>query len=199
MSNIFQDILSKTSSSDVFLKSQNSSAEWFRTNIRTTAFLNTQLVINKMRDRHRDTILPGRMYLFRYDAKLKSTLPYFDKYPLVFPFRKVPDGFLGLNVHYLPYKQRAILMDALYPFISDDNNNEGSKLKITYSILSKFSKSNLATPCVKHYLNKHIKSKLALVLPNEWNTALFLPLQKFNGVSPTAVYNDSMQKIKGMT
>ena len=48
------------------------------------------------------TILPGNMYMFFYDAKLKDKLPYWDAFPLVLPFRKVPGGFFGLNLHYIP-------------------------------------------------------------------------------------------------
>ena len=51
-------------------------------------------------------ITPGRLYLYMYDAKHKATLPYWDKYPLVFPYAETEDrkGFYGLNMHYLPYE-----------------------------------------------------------------------------------------------
>ena len=51
-------------------------------------------------------IIPGHLYLFMYDPKLKKTLPYYDRFPLVFPYAKTPDGFIGLNMHYLPYGLR---------------------------------------------------------------------------------------------
>ena len=51
---------------------------------------------------NRPVVTPGEMYMFYYDAKHKDTLPYWDRFPLVFPFSKVKDGFLGLNLHYLP-------------------------------------------------------------------------------------------------
>lgn len=197
MSNIFQQILSKTSGKDAFQKAQQDASRWFNSSATRSTSLNTQHIINQAKDRHRQAVMPGRMYLFSYEAKNKNDLPYYDKYPLVFPFRRVKNGFYGINMHYLPYKYRAILMDSLYHFISDDNNNETTRLRIAYGVLSKFSKSNLVKPCIKHYLNSHIKSKFVLVLPNEWNTALFLPLQRFTNVPTKTVFNDSLKTIRG--
>ena len=56
----------------------------------------------------------GQMFMFFYDPKNKQTLPYYDRFPLVFPIELYSDGFLGINLHYLPQKYRANLMDALY-------------------------------------------------------------------------------------
>ena len=44
----------------------------------------------------------GKMYMFFYDAKYKDTLPFFDIFPLVFPIEFYSEGFLGINLHYLP-------------------------------------------------------------------------------------------------
>ena len=46
------------------------------------------------------------MYFFRYDPKFRTTLPMFDKYPLVIVVERYTDGFLGLNMHYLTRGQR---------------------------------------------------------------------------------------------
>jgi len=195
MASIFQDLLSKMSSSQAFTKSSDNATEWLKNNVvKQSATINTKNIIGQMRERHVTKVSAGKMYLFGYDAKTKDTLPYYDMYPLIFPFKKAQDGFYGINMHYLPYRQRALLMDALYPFISDDNNDEMSRLRISYSILKKFSRSNLIKPCIKRYLNKHIKTKISLVLPNEWNHALFLPLHRFEGASTKQVYKDSLQK-----
>ena len=48
----------------------------------------------------------GSMYLFRYDAKFKDKLPYFDAFPLCLPFEPTNNGFWGINLHYLPYLLR---------------------------------------------------------------------------------------------
>ena len=86
---------------------QKRSMNWYQNQIKNLRSMNTN--VNSMLTGHRDLraqIVPGGLYLFQYDAKHKDTLPYWDKLPLVFPFRKVPDGFYGLNLHYLPYGLR---------------------------------------------------------------------------------------------
>ena len=52
----------------------------------------------------------GRLYLFQYDAKWKDILPYWDVWPLIFPFDYADNGFYGINLHYLPPNARAALM-----------------------------------------------------------------------------------------
>ena len=55
----------------------------------------------------------GKMYLFQYDAKHKDILPYWDRWPLIFPFDNAKGGFYGINLHYLPPGARISLMLSL--------------------------------------------------------------------------------------
>jgi hypothetical protein len=141
-------------------------------------------------------IAPGRMYLFAYEAKTEN-LPYFDKFPLIFPFSMVDGGFYGINLHYLPHLMRAQLMDALMGLAEDDKMNGSKKLALSYSILNSISKSKYVAPCVKHYLNSQVQSRFLLINSNDWQKALFLPLEKFQGATRQQVYKDSRRKIKG--
>lgn len=40
-------------------------------------------------------ISPGNMYMYFYDPKLKEELPYYDRFPLVLPYKASKDGFIG--------------------------------------------------------------------------------------------------------
>lgn len=140
-------------------------------------------------------ILPGNMYLFAYDPKTKEELPYYDRFPLVFPFRKVKDGFYGINMHYLPPLLRAKLMDALYDTVNNDKMDETTRLRINYRILTSAAKFRFFEPCVKHYLNNHVKSRFLKVDPTQWDVALFLPLERFAKANKLKVYADSKKKI----
>lgn len=137
----------------------------------------------------------GRMYLFFYDPKMKESLPYYDRFPLVFPFRRVPDGFYGINLHYLPPLLRARLMDALYTTLSNDKMDESTRLRITYNILASAAKFKYFKPCIKHYLNNHVKSRFLYIDPKQWDLALFLPLERFGRTNKQTVYKDSKQII----
>ena len=81
-----------------------------------------------------DDVPIGKMLFFNYDPKHKDTLPYYDRFPLIFPIELYDDGFLGINMHYLPPLFRARLMDALYETINNQRYNKTSKLKINYNI-----------------------------------------------------------------
>ena len=58
-------------------------------------------------------VIPGFMYLFGYNPKFRNELPYYDIYPLVLPFRKTNEGFIGINLHYMPYPLRLRVLDTL--------------------------------------------------------------------------------------
>lgn len=139
----------------------------------------------------------GNMYLFKYDPKHKDTLPYYDRFPLVFPINKAKGGFLGINMHYLPPTLRAELMDALYSVTTNKKFDDSTRLKISYDILNKAKKFRLFRPTIKHYLAKHVQTRFVYMNPSEWDIALFLPLQEFVGASKQKVWADSRKIARG--
>ena len=136
----------------------------------------------------------GKMYFYSYDPKWKNELPWYDTFPLVFPIEKYPDGFLGLNFHYLAPKHRAILMDQLKMFANNKSYDETTKLKLTYNMLKGFTKIKRARPTVHRYLSSKVKSKYVLVNADEWEVALFLPVERFKKATKKKVWAHS----KGM-
>jgi hypothetical protein len=123
----------------------------------------------------------GRMYLFVYDAKHKETLPFFDIYPLVFPIEFYHDGFLGINLHYLPPGARAALLNALMTISNNDKYDDSTKLSISYDLLRASSrKFSGFQNCVKRYLFGHVRSSFQYVHPSDWSKAVTLPLQKWS-------------------
>jgi len=138
----------------------------------------------------------GRMYLFHYDPKTKDQLPYYDRFPLIFPFQRVDGGFYGLNLHYLPHILRARLMDSLLDLANNKVYDDTTKLKISYQILSSSSKFKYFEPCVKHYLNSHVKSRFLWIPAEQWNTALFLPLERFQKRRKETVWRNSRDMVK---
>jgi len=137
---------------------------------------------------------PGSMMLFNYDPKLKRDLPYYDTFPLIFVVGPAEKGFYRLNMHYLPLKQRAMLMDALYNLTTNSRYDDSTKLKLSYQLLKKASTYKYFKPCFKHYLHRHVKSRKMLIDSVEWDIALFLPIQRFQKASAAQVYSDSLRK-----
>lgn len=123
----------------------------------------------------------GGMYMFVYDPKYKDKLPFYDMYPLVLPIEFYGNGFLGLNLHYLPPMARARLMDNLKKVASDKNFNERTRLNISYEVLRAHAKQFSGfESCIKRYLFSHVRSTFHEVSPSDWDKAVMLPLQKWS-------------------
>jgi len=127
----------------------------------------------------------GKMCMFFYDPKHKETLPFYDSFPLVIIIGKAKGGFLGMNLHYLPPVLRAKFLDALMTTASDDDFN------VTYATVKAASNMQYYKPTIKHYLKKHLKSRLAKVHAPEWEIATFLPTASWNKASGREVYRNS--------
>jgi len=140
-------------------------------------------------------ILPGHLYMFGYDAKGKNELPYYDRFPLVFPFRKTPDGFIGLNMHYLPYPLRIQLLDALLVFKSNSRLDETTRIKYSWGLIDGISRYQAAKPCVKQYLTSYVRTQFRQVTSKDWATAMLLPVERFIGASKQDVWADSKKII----
>lgn len=141
------------------------------------------------------TIKPGNLYMFFYDPKFKDSLPYYDRFPMVFPWKKTPDGFMGLNLHYLPYPLRIRLMDKLLQFKTNSKMDETTRLRFSWSLLDGAARFAPAKPCVKHYLKDHLKSPLIKIDSQDWPTAMMMPVERFVGASKQKVWQDSVKKI----
>lgn len=140
----------------------------------------------------------GSLFFYNYAPKTKKDLEYYDTFPIVFPFKMLRDGFLGLNLHYLPIPYRAMLMDNLYSLLnSSDMTKDSTRLiKLSYSMIESKKQLYLAYPCIHRYLSKNIRTKIAFITPDEWELALFLPLQRFQKQSENIVWKDSILKAK---
>jgi len=170
------------------------SREWFRdTANKTTNVTPRQMIQNSKR--LRGSVLVGNMYAFFYDPKMKKELPYYDRFPLVFPIEKAPNGFLGINMHYLPYILRAKLMDALYQLSTNQKFDATTRLDLSYQILKGAARFKPFKPTVKRYLTSHIRSRFLYIQPNEWDIALFLPVERFQKASKQQVFKDSKNAI----
>lgn len=139
----------------------------------------------------------GRLCMYYYNPKLQKTLPYYDRFPLTMPIEIYSDGFLGLNFHYLPPRQRAILMDQIMTrVIKNTHLNKKQRIFLSYRIMKLTVKAPQFLPCIKRYLYSHLRSKIYVLEPESWNMALFLPLERFEKASMARVHNESMRKIR---
>jgi len=172
--------------------------DWYRSKAMDVRNANPRTIIGKNTQYQKQSIQPGSLYLYQYDPKTKDDLPYWDMFPLVFPFKKDEDGFLGMNLHYIHPVYRARLMDALYPLVNNMKFDDTTRLRASYSLLNSAAKYKYFEPCIKRYLYDHLKTKFLLIPANEWDIALFLPLERFQKRNKNVVYKDSRAIINGV-
>lgn len=187
------------------------SQAWYR-NVAKTTVANPLTLLKSDRDRLRQIPNLGEMYVFAYDAKHKATLPYWDMFPIVIPFDAVRTAgsgkgirakngpsFMGLNFHYLPFRERAWLMNGLYKNLTNNAMDETTRIKISYRLLKSASQLRAFRPCVKQYLFSQMRSRFFYIEPKEWDCAIFLPIEKFvsqgKPINRRTVHNESKKQI----
>ncbi len=192
----FEKIATANKVGSVDSKQVNEAQAWYRNSAKKLGSL-TASSIAADKDRFTNTINRfsiGRMYMFSYDAKHKDTLPYWDRFPLVFPIELYNDGFLGINLHYISPLVRAKLMNALYETANNKKYDDTTRLKINYEILRSASQFKYFKPCVKRYLSGHVKSRFMYISPAEWDVTIMLPTEQFVGASKQKVYKESSRQ-----
>jgi hypothetical protein len=142
-----------------------------------------------------DNLSIGMMYFFVYDPKTKDDLPYYDRLPLVFPIEMYQDGFLGLNLHYLAPDYRAILLDKLTDVATNKKFDDKTRLRLSYDLLAGSKKYRLFEPCLKRYLYSHMKSRFIKIEANEWDIAIYLPVERFVKAKKETVHRESYQAV----
>ena len=166
------------------------STEWYKDKIKE---LGTPSALDLIRDGKKSTRpFFGRLNMFIYDPKFKKTLPYYDTFPLVLPIENYPDGFLGINLHYLPISLRIRLLDRLNDFSSDTKFDKGTTLDVSYD---KVKKIQSVKPTIHKYLSGYVRSRFRRIDADEFVIATLLPVQRFKKATASQVYSDSRRMI----
>ena len=133
-------------------KGRPKSTEWYKDKIKE---FGKPGAMDLIRDGKRDSRpFYGRLNMFIYDPKFKKTLPYYDTFPLVLPLESYSDGFLGINLHYLPISLRIRLLDRLNDFSSDTKFDRGTTLDVSYD---KVKKIQSVKPTIHKYFFSDVR------------------------------------------
>ena len=171
-------------------KGRPKSTQWYRDKIKE---FGQPGAMDLIRDGKRDNKpFYGRLNMFFCDPKFKKKLPYYDTFPLVLPLESYSDGFLGINLHYLPMKLRLQLLDRLVDFSNNTKFDESTRLTVDYS---KLKNVNLIKPTLKRYLAGRVKTQFRRIDADEFTVATLLPVQRFKKASAAEVYSDSRKMI----
>ena len=167
-------------------KGRPKSTDWYKTKIKE---FGTPGAMDLIRDGKKNTRpFYGRLNMFIYSPKHSKTLPYYDTFPLVLPLEKYPDGFLGINLHYLPIPLRVGLLDELVDFSNDTNFDKKTVLGVNYNAVKTLG---AIKPTIKRYLAGYVRSNFRRVDADEFIVAALLPVQRFKKASAMSVWEDS--------
>ena len=196
MTSLFDTLHIELMGSGYVMRSKRARA-WFQDKLREmNGRINRKTLLNDEALKVRSKALWGHMFMFVYDTKLKDSLPYYDRFPLVLALQPAPGGFLGLNLHYLRPDYRALFLDKLMSTMPGGASNldERSKLRLRYSLLANTRRFREFSPCIKHYLYSHVRSRISQVYATDWEIAIFLPTEHFAKVNKTVVWKESQKQ-----
>ena len=163
---------------------------WYRDKIRE---FGKPAPLDLIRDGRRTAKVSAfNLNMFVYDPKYKKTLPYYDTFPLVLPLEKYSDGFLGINLNYLPIPLRIRLLDRLVDFSNDTDFDETTRLIVEYR---KVKNIRLVKPTIHKYLAGQVKSQFRRIDADEFMIATLLPVQRFKKSTAKAVWSDSRSMV----
>lgn len=200
MANVFTNILERGIKQGIMNQNIADARNWLRNTAANTRIAPSKAISSAAMDYGKESLGTslGKMVLFAYDPAHKTKLPFYDRYPLIFPIDIDSKGFYGINMHYLPFQYRAALMDQLYTLTNNSAYDKTTKLKISYQILSSFSRFKYFRPCIKRYLNSQVRSSFVVIPANEWEVALFLPIERFVGAPRSVVHTNSVKIARGI-
>jgi hypothetical protein len=87
-------------------------------------------------------------------------------------------------------------MKKMMPLAIYNDEDEIKRIRVTYAILDASKKYKEFRPCIKKYLYSNIKSRILAVEPQEWDIALYLPIQQFKKETAQHVWQESIQEIR---
>lgn len=182
MANVFDTIRLKAGDS-------KRSVQWYQAQVQKLGTINTNKLMRE--GTLVNQIIPGQMYLFFYDPKFKDKLPFYDRFPLVLPFKRAPGGFYGLNFHYVPYLFRLRLLKFLSEYATDEKMDENTRVRISWNIIEGAARLKPLRACVKHYLNDHVETRFLKIPFTDWVVASQLPVERFVGAKKQEVWAES--------
>ena len=150
----------------------------------------------------------GTMNLFYYKPKTPQRLRYFDVFPLVIPMgKRLNNGFVGINFHFLSVPQRWALLERLQAFqtssLLDAFDAEEGAGDVVSLFWSQIKSIRGVRPIVRRYLTEQVNSAFLRIEISEMLIAVSLPVERFyegawnkkTRVQPQEVFRDTRRRM----
>lgn len=165
----------------------SNSRNWFRKQSKLLSGVTSNQVL-KEGGEQTGSIVPGSMYAYYYSPKHRDTLPFYDVFPLVIPYATTDNGFIGLNLHYLPPYFRVRLLDKLMQYATSEKLDKNTKIKYTWALAKQASTQKWASYCIHRYITGYVKSRFVKIDPTDWFNVSMLPVAQFRKDSQENVW-----------
>ena len=134
-------------------------------------------------------IRKGNFYSFNYESKLYANdkLPYYDETPLIICLGKNGQYVLGLNLHYVPIKNRKRVINRLQKLYSKEWDANKTLPNITWN------KLRVELKYTNFMVKLYIKDRMDKVIKlenNEMEKAISIPSSNFIGISAEKLWKD---------
>lgn len=136
-------------------------------------------------------MLPGSFFIYTYDPKFKTTLPYYDTVPVILCTSLTPKGWYGINLHYMPPQIRILIIKEMYS-IARMQANDNIKFKLSWQralqLGHAIGQDRWMKHAIKQYLHSQVKSNLIRVQGDNLEPLVFLPIARFKKASQESVW-----------
>jgi hypothetical protein len=110
---------------------------------------------------------PLPLYMYSYDAKHKARLPIWDRFPVILYLGPIPNGFEGINIHYIPQEARMILLNQIMDIL-DNDGDPGEAIALITEV-------GISYKGYKKYLNSYVRTGNKPIPRDQWEEAFQSP------------------------
>ena len=103
---------------------------------------------------------PLPFYMYSYDAKHKARLPVWDRFPVILYLGPIPNGFEGINIHYIPQEARMVLLKQIIDILDNDGDHDEVTALIT--------EVGISYKGYKKYLNSYVRTEKKPIPRDMW-------------------------------
>jgi len=172
-------------------KSEHGEEERIKTTKEAYSWLMEQMKDSKSRrvQVHKDPFpQPGKIYIFKYDAKFKKELDYWDRHPIVLAlgYLKRDSGkhLIGLNISWYPPEARKHIIEAIRKLYTSSYKSNSSKKPFSANdqnpvYLDIYRLKNLLdiygfSFAIREYIPSKIRTPKVCICYEDWDKAILL-------------------------
>ena len=171
--------------------------EWFRKTINRNTYsedydqIRQQILTDPKR--HMNRFLLGNLYFFFYNQPdYKTTLPFYDTFPLLLLMRRTKNHMFGINLHYIPPKRRLSVFLELLQFTNNKLLTRGTRIILPYEQMKREKRWKIFKSCFRQYKINNVQGKIINISAPDWPIAVNLPVERFKKMGKISIWQQTL-------